>query len=213
MRSQSQAAQRGASNTPHRLSSGGVSPLSSASITLMSALLILTIPICYSESNIYLLSLLWFCLCCNSILFLFFYFLIVTVFSCFIFSASSWVVLSCLCSQTCVQVLLWTKKKTWSICRMTLKGYCWVSLQTFWLLKHKSVKIEWMFVIMLLDFSSFKQLHICVKLSFLQQPKSTFKLHDCSVLENCDRPYNIPANKHLLQLCQRKSDWYSSVSN
>lgn len=59
--SQSQAVHRGASNSPHRLSSGGVSPLSSANITLISALLILTIPICYSESNIYLLNLLWFC--------------------------------------------------------------------------------------------------------------------------------------------------------
>ncbi|XP_056895291.1 neuromedin-U isoform X2 [Takifugu flavidus] len=46
--SQSQAAQRGASSRPNGGGGGSVSPFSPANIILISALLILTIPVCYS---------------------------------------------------------------------------------------------------------------------------------------------------------------------
>ncbi|KAL7397128.1 hypothetical protein ABVT39_017360 [Epinephelus coioides] len=48
VQSQSQHAQRGASSSLHSLSSGGVSPLSTASVTLTALLIILTIPVCQS---------------------------------------------------------------------------------------------------------------------------------------------------------------------
>lgn len=59
--SQSQAAQRGATSRPNGGGGGSVSPFSPANIILISALLILTIPVCYSESNIYLLGLFLLC--------------------------------------------------------------------------------------------------------------------------------------------------------
>ena len=118
MRTYQSQSQRGASNS---LSGGGVSPHSSANTTLISALLILTIPICYSKSNIYLFRLLWSCLC---LYYSVFNFLVISVFIYFIVFIASWVML---------MFYFRLNKTTLMICRMPLKCYCWVSVQTWYI--------------------------------------------------------------------------------